>query len=143
MEIKEVEEPIRKVVEVGYKKVTTYVAKDGRVFTIKRDAELYEQRLAIEETYQAIPRIETNSVETSDFWYYISNEEEMQLLIGRFLHYKDNLRIYGGKDYPCWYTYQYNDGGDYEDDMVMYTWDFIKKQMEDIMAQMNNVINKT
>ena len=139
MEIRETEVPIQKLVEIGYKKVIVYITKDGKSFSIEKDAIAHETRLIAKEILDNIPRAETECLDVSGSWYYISSEEEMQILIRRTLQSRD-IKFYGDKIYPSWYTYNYDHGGDYADSMEMYSWNYVKRCMDDIYKQMEKVI---
>ena len=141
-----VKEPKYKKVKDGTVNVEAFRASDGRIFKgfyAEKECSDYEEKLLFKPIMDNVwtrytpTDIMENSIPIQ--WYHITNDDEMKATENHLGIDKD---YYDKYYYPTtkygigdWIGVTIEDGGDHRDTMNIFTWNFVK---EDIERYMNN-----
>ena len=131
----------------GKKKVTLYIARDGKEFKSQKGVLQHERELDNLDKWNAIKKVENvyGFANLGDTWYFPSTQEELEMCkkntgfnskYGK-VELNDNPK---GKDNDLkvrqWFTYYYEDGGDYEGKYYFYSLDYITEKINNLFKKL-------
>ena len=130
--------PQYKTVKKGVTKKTFFIASDGQEFTSEKQCEEWEGVLKTENIFKTIKQLEFDSIEFPAYWFYIENEEQLEIFKHKYSYYDkpNQSKVYVNgilkKDnelktvFHGWIGYRSDYGGDYPDSIYFYTLEYIK-----------------
>jgi hypothetical protein len=134
---------VYKQIPNGTKNIIIFVASDGKEFkgiTAEEDCIKHEQQLEHNKNWSFVKRINPlwDISDIPDDWFYASTEKELEL-IKRYVGFYDNYnKVYvNGFDRNAselnvgdWISYINKDGGDYRGSISIYTFEYVKQEIE-------------
>jgi hypothetical protein len=137
--------PVFKNVVSHYEEEIFYVAKDGSKYKSELEAENHEKHIEWLVRWNAIKKADFDgSIPLSfDDCYFASSEDELEIIkIHCGFYVKNDYVFINNEDENFqelkigeWIFYYYEDGGDYKGTHNIYTFSYLKKEMEDFLKR--------